>query len=127
VSGSNHVGGVYILVMLIVLALAVCVGTTVGWVRQVIYALGCLFRASDDRCTQRELVQSCVLALIPFALLGSAVLLRWQSNRRGARRRQEASSAAGAVSVTLHVYGPFPQPALLCYCSECSYTVATAN
>ncbi len=104
-----HRQGVYILVMLILLALAVCIGITVGWIRQVIHALSCLFRASDDRCTQRELLESCVLAVLPLALLGSALLLRWQLNRRGARRRQEACSAAGAVSVTLHVYGPFAQ------------------
>eukprot|EP01043_Picozoa_sp_COSAG02_P017986 COSAG02_NODE_827_length_16704_cov_8.649322_11_plen_647_part_00 len=106
-----HRQGVYILVMLIVLALAVFVGMTVGWVGQVVHALGCLFRAADNRCNQRELAQSCVLALLPLSLLASALLLRWQSNRRGLRRRQEACRAAGAVPVTLHVYGPFPQSA----------------
>jgi hypothetical protein len=121
-----HREGVYILVMLIVLALTVFVGITVGWVRQVVHALGCLFRASDSRCTQRELVQSCVLALLPLALLASALLLRWQLNRRGARRRQEACRAAGAVSVTLHVYGAFSPSSPSC-CSGCSPTVATAN
>ena len=104
-----HRQGVYILVMLIVLVLAVCVGTVVAWVGLVTRAIGCLFRESHSRCSQTELLESCVLALLPIALVGSVVLLRWQLKRRGARRRQEACNAAGAVTATLHVYGVFPQ------------------
>jgi hypothetical protein len=105
-----HRSGVYTLVVLIVLLVVSAVSLIVAWVEQVIHAIHCLLLRSSsdevDRCSRREMFVYSGLALLPLVLVGGAVLLRWQMQRRGVQRRREACAAPGAMQATLHVYGP---------------------